>query len=214
MPQTSYIFKSQKKTKGFKAAKYHVTLLLTINASGTCHIKPLVVYRSRKPRAYSNQDMNRLNVYWMSNKKAWMSGPLCLQWFDKHLVPDLQALCRSINLAFKILFLLDNAPGHSPLLVDRHPNVKVIFMPPNATSLLQPLDQEIIANFKIGYVMKTFDMLDKATDPSSDLSDIILNEDEPCQPVEQIPLPGPNVPQPVAGHSSDDEEPAAPPQVP
>lgn len=37
-----------------------------------------------------------------------------------------------------------------------HPNVEFCFLPPNTTSLIQPLDQGIIATFKTHYIKQTF----------------------------------------------------------
>ena len=34
-----------------------------------------------------------------------------------------------------------------------------MFLPPNTTSLLQPMDQQVISNFKKGYTKKMFDLL-------------------------------------------------------
>ena len=45
------------------------------------------------------------------------------------------------NFEHKALLILDNAPGHSPNLDDLSDNVQVIFLPPNTTCLIQPMDQ-------------------------------------------------------------------------
>lgn len=52
--------------------------------------------------------------------------------------------------------ILDNAPGHPTTLDTLCENVKVTFLPPNTTSLLQPMDQGIIATFKAYYLRRTF----------------------------------------------------------
>ncbi len=52
--------------------------------------------------------------------------------------------------------LLDNAPGHPPALGDLNHNVKLEFLPPHMTSLLQPMDQGEIATFKAYYMRQTF----------------------------------------------------------
>ena len=44
----------------------------------------------------------------------------------------------------KILLLLDDAPSHNPEFVGNFSGIKVVFLPANATSKLQPLDAGII----------------------------------------------------------------------
>ena len=55
--------------------------------------------------------------------------------------------------------------GRHPHPQLEHENVQVLFLPPNTTSLIQPLDQGIIATFKTYYIKRTFqyilDTLDK-----------------------------------------------------
>jgi hypothetical protein len=93
-------------------------------------------------------------VHWRANKKAWMTGYLFKDWFFNCFILEVEAYIKDINPDFKVLLLVDNAPGHPKDL--HHPNVKVIFLPPNTTSLIQPLDQGIIAIFKAYYIRRTF----------------------------------------------------------
>jgi hypothetical protein len=55
--------------------------------------------------------------------------------------------CKKKVLDVKILIILDNTPSHPPTVSEQSPNTKVIFLLPNTTSLLQPLDQGVIAAF-------------------------------------------------------------------
>ena len=48
----------------------------------------------------------------------------------------------------KILLLIDNCPAHPPVTAS---NVKLVFLPPNTTSRLQPCDAGIIRAFKAHY---------------------------------------------------------------
>ncbi|GFU87453.1 tigger transposable element-derived protein 1 [Trichonephila clavipes] len=157
MPTRTYIAKSEKTASGFKAAKDRVTLLLCSNASGDRMLKPLLVNRSLKPRALKGKDLNTtLPVHWMANKKAWVTTAIFTEWFNKCFVPEVENYMNEMGLEFKILLILDNAPGH-PIL--EHPNIKVAFFPPNTTSLIQPLDQGIISTFKKYYVKFTFQFI-------------------------------------------------------
>ncbi|GBM38546.1 hypothetical protein AVEN_110211-1 [Araneus ventricosus] len=44
---------------------------------------------------------------------------------------------------------MDNATSHPDYL--KLKNINLVFLPPNTTSMLQPLDQGIIRSFKVGY---------------------------------------------------------------
>ena len=77
-------------------------------------------------------------------------------WIENSFIREVKGDLAKKNLAFKVLLILDNAPGHPPSLTECHPNVKVIFLPPNTTSLLQPMDQCVIATFKSYYTRRSF----------------------------------------------------------
>ena len=60
-------------------------------------------------------------------------------------------------MAFKVLLILDNAPRQpAEQLRFANPNVEVVFLPPNTTSLLQLMDQGVIKAFKAYYVRRAF----------------------------------------------------------
>ncbi len=85
-------------------------------------------------------------------------------------IPQVREYCLENNIPFKILLVLDNAPGHPSHLADLHPNVKVVFLPPNTTPLIQPMDQGAIAAFKANYLKITFAQAISATDADPELS--------------------------------------------
>ncbi|XP_050299542.1 tigger transposable element-derived protein 6-like [Anthonomus grandis grandis] len=104
--------------------------------------KPLVIGKTAKPRAFKNINVKELPVTYRWNKKAWMTGELMAEWlnqFDEKMMREKR----------EILLFLDNACCHPKDI--RLKNIKLIFLPPNCTSIVQPLDQGIIKGFKTFY---------------------------------------------------------------
>ncbi|XP_021573038.1 tigger transposable element-derived protein 1 [Carlito syrichta] len=166
MPDRSYISKEEKLMPGYKAAKDRLTLLFGGNAAGDMKLKPLLVYHSENPRALKNIAKGSLPVVWKSNPKAWVTQAIFQDWFFHHFIPEVEKYCLEKDVAFNILLLLDDAPGHPPSMDDFHPNIRVAHLPPNTTSLIQPMDQGVIATFKKHYLCHTFRQAVKASDES------------------------------------------------
>ena len=116
----------------------------------------MLVYRAENPRALKGKIKSMFPVFLRSNKKAWVTAKVFEDWFENSFIHEVKGYLAKKNLAFKVLLILDNAPGHPSSLTECHPNVKVIFLPPNTTSLLQPMDQGVIATFKSYYTRRSF----------------------------------------------------------
>ncbi|GFT59237.1 tigger transposable element-derived protein 1 [Trichonephila clavipes] len=158
LPNRTYIAKDEKTASGHKASKDRVTLLLCSNASGDRMLKPLLINKSLRPRALKGKDLKQLPVHWMANQKAWMTTAIFTEWFNNCFVPEVEASMKEKFLDFKVLLIVDNAASHPQL---EHPNVQIVFLPPNTTSLIQPLDQGIIATVKKYYIKTTHDDIDE-----------------------------------------------------
>ena len=130
------------KGSGRKKAKDWITFMLCVNACGDFE-KTLVIGKSARPRCWRNIDLTTLPVVmWRHNKKAWMVSSMFEEWlhsFNKKMKAQGRNVC----------LLMDNAPSHPRGLTLS--NTKVVFLPANATSILQPLDQGIIQTVKLHY---------------------------------------------------------------
>ncbi|GAU89780.1 hypothetical protein RvY_02291 [Ramazzottius varieornatus] len=125
--------------KGSKKATERISVMFCCSASGE-NIPPLVIGRSKKPRAFTKAelDFKKAGFTWANNTKAWMTKAVFTPWLK-----ELNERMEKQNC--KILLLLDNASGHN---VDSLSHVRLVFLPPNQTSRIQPLDQGIIKAFQ------------------------------------------------------------------
>ncbi|XP_055377932.1 tigger transposable element-derived protein 1-like [Condylostylus longicornis] len=157
MSERTFLAKHCKSANGHKAANDRITILFCSNASGDYIMEPLVINKAKNPRSFKGININNLPVYWMTNKRAWVNASLFSDWFKNHFIQDIRKYLINKGLPFKVLLLLDNAPGHPQGLC--YENIAVEFLPKNTTSLLQPLDQGIIATFKALYIKSTFSFI-------------------------------------------------------
>uniref|UniRef100_A0A0P4VR89 DDE-1 domain-containing protein n=1 Tax=Scylla olivacea TaxID=85551 RepID=A0A0P4VR89_SCYOL len=78
------------------------------------------------------------------------------EWFHNHFVPDVIHFQTKLQIAtdnVKAILLLDNTPAHpSTDELEAHcDRIKAIFMPPNTSSLVKPMDQGVIEHCKRYY---------------------------------------------------------------
>ncbi|GBM11839.1 Tigger transposable element-derived protein 6 [Araneus ventricosus] len=135
------MIQKSEEARGGKIPKERLTISFCVSSAGEKE-KPLVIWRCQRPRCFKGKDLNRLGVSWYENKKAWMTSSIFEEWlvnFDKKMR----------NQARKVLLVLDNATCHAHGA--QLENVKLLILPPNNTSKLQPLDHGVIKCFKMEY---------------------------------------------------------------
>jgi hypothetical protein len=135
---------------GGKKSKDRITLALTCNVDGSDKLEPWIIGRSKNPRCLKHIKNRRLlRIEYRYNKSKWMTGLIMqeyLQWLDNKMRAK----------GKKILLLLDNFSGHELGVqlvggLEGLGNVQIAWLPANTTSHWQPLDQGIIASFKLQY---------------------------------------------------------------
>lgn len=140
-PDGSLCYKRHKLI-GCKKAMDRFTVLCCCNMTGTDKRKLLVIGKHQKPRCFKGINMDLLPVNYFFNKNSWMTTTIFMKW--------LQSWEKELQIASrKILLIVDNATVHcNPEFLK---NIHIEFLPPNSTSILQPLDMGIIRNLKMLY---------------------------------------------------------------
>ena len=98
-------------------------------------------------------DMATLPVHYYKQANAWMDANVFENWFHNKFVPSVKKYCNDNNVDYKVLLLIDNAPAHpsEEVLKSRDGKVVTRFLPPNTTSVIQPMDQGILVGMKRRY---------------------------------------------------------------
>ena len=126
---------SDKQQSGVKGQKTRLTYVFTANADGSEKLKPLVIGKAFKPRAFENKTGGQLGFLYHNNAKAWMTTQDC----------DLQLKMLTRN----ILLLQDNFSGH--IVPEGLQHIRVENFKANLTAHVQPNDTGIIWCFKAHY---------------------------------------------------------------
>ncbi|KAF7685248.1 Tigger transposable element-derived protein 4, partial [Cucumispora dikerogammari] len=136
-----YVINKNMDNKNIKFNKTRVTLMLGYNMIED-ELTPLLIGVSKIFRCFKDNDLSSLGVKYVSSKPAWMTANIFSNYL-KDLNEDL------IKQKRPILLILDNFSGHK---IANLSNIKLKFLPKNAISIIQPLDQGVIKAFKSKYL--------------------------------------------------------------
>lgn len=130
---------------GKKESKERITLGVCCNASGTDKAKLVFISKFARPLCFGKLFDPNNTVHYYNNQKAWMTMLFFEDWLSK--------FNQKMKLKNKkALLLVDNASSHNTDSI--YSNVRVEYLPPNTTSILQPCDAGIIRSLKSYYKNK------------------------------------------------------------
>lgn len=151
MLPNNYISNSEYHLPETKSLESRVTLMMCTNATGSHKLPVFIIGKANNP--YCLKNINSIPVY-VKQKNAWMNKKLMSKWYREVFLPEIDRVHSSSNE--KCLLLLDNA--HSHLLTEHLNSInercQVIFLPPDVSSLVQPMNQGIIEKLKKVYKKK------------------------------------------------------------
>jgi len=143
----------ERRAEGRKKSKDRVTVGACANVTGNIKLPLLFIGKAARPRCFSRVDMRNLPVVYKSQKNAWVTTNIFSEWFHNYFVPHVHEKLRELGKEPRALLVLDNCSAHpdQDLLISQDGKVKASFLPPNVTSLIQPMDQGVLESLKWYY---------------------------------------------------------------
>ena len=145
-----------------------MTLCACANVNGNIKLPLLFIGKAARPHCFRRAEMNNLACGIQGTEKCLGKT---VQYFPlgsmRNLFPMFRKSCGKLARNQKQLLIMDNCAAHpdEELLISRDGLVKALFLPPNVTSLIQPMDQGVLEALKRRY-------------RKSLLWDILLSDDE------------------------------------
>jgi len=130
---------------GVKRDKSRISIVCCCNFAGSHKLPLWLIGNAKLPRALRGVNFQALGCVWRSNSKAWMNTLIMAEW--------LRSFYQSIDTSRCVLLLMDNLRAHGcgVDLAPPPPHIQIQYLPKNATSIYQPLDQGIIESTKRYY---------------------------------------------------------------
>ena len=142
---TKALAQKGKKSKGGKKFK-RIIVAFFVSADGEKVGKPIVIWWSKTPSCFqlASATDKLSEVMYFADSKSWMQVEIM-----EKLLETLN--CQMVKEERNVILLLDNATVNLTSLIDKFIIIKVVFLPKNTTSGLQPRDAQIIQSFKSKY---------------------------------------------------------------
>ena len=94
--------------------------------------------------------MELLPVQYGGQKNAWMNSNIFYAWFHSMFIPHVCEKLSAVGCDCSAVLILDNCTAHpdEEEWVSEDGQIFVKFLPPNVTSLIQPMNQGVLEALK------------------------------------------------------------------
>lgn len=128
-----------------------------------------------------NQEKQLLG-FWQGHWKVWVTTVLFMDWFSQCCLSEVKRkISGQEELQLQFLLVTYKATViHVVSVCCQNENAEVLFSPPNSTSLLQPLGQDIICFVKTTCICLVFDCIWSAINAATDADQMHHLNCTPC----------------------------------
>ena len=139
----------EKDMNGEKGKEDLVTVGFCANMTGTHKLLPLFIHKFKYPKAMKKIKTS-LPVVYKVQKNAWMDQLVFTEWYQNNFKPAVRGYQRYSGTSGKAILLLDNCIAHKLRSVEfqEDQQFEIMFLPPNTSSIIQPMDQGVILKAK------------------------------------------------------------------
>ena len=141
LPQYSYFGEQEIRAKN--PISNRITGLFGASATGQ-KFKPVIVGKVARPWVGKHQPTNP-PVHYYHNTSARMTPEVFRDWFINCFLVEVQPI---VDPDMQIQFIIDNCSYHNEDLMIMDPHVHIKFLPAKTSSLIQPMDQGVLAGVK------------------------------------------------------------------
>ena len=146
-PKIAYVLpgedhKSLRGTKAMKS-KDRITAYVCTNATATLKVPFSVIGKSANPRCFKKAPPP---VTYFNQENAWSDSITFTKWYYEVFLVFVHR-----TKSDRVVLLMDNCGPHGSDLCDSRMQVTILTLPPNCTSMYQPMDMGVIAAMKLHY---------------------------------------------------------------
>ena len=152
LPLRTLVHDKDEDVGGANGKQDRVTVGFCANMTGTHKLRPLLIHTLYNPRALI-KIMDSLPVVYKGQRSGVMNDTVFADWFQNYFQPAVRGFQQQGGTTGKVLLLVDNCIARklksTEFQEDRQ--FEILFLPPNTTSTIQPMNQGVILKAKRVY---------------------------------------------------------------